>query len=137
MATIRQRGTGFTVTWREDGKQRGATFRSLSQANIAKAQVEAGLPIHTQPKEATELSKRPRTVADYAQTFLAGHGYAPASLPVRRSIFKHWVNPKFGARRMDSITPAEVRRWLRELEAKASERSHDQEHQGHSVCDVD
>ncbi len=122
MASIRERNGRFTVMWRENGRQRGATFSTRREAMKAKARAEAGV-IVSSPKPVAVYrasSNGELTLAGYAEGFLAEHSYSPSGRVFAAMVLRNYLLPAFGSTPMKDVTPASVRAFIRKLEESKS-----------------
>ena len=124
MASIRERNGKYMVTWREDGKQRGATYKTLREAKQAKARAEAGMTGKLVVGKPTELYSATRngrpTVAAYSEVFLAEHSYSDSGLRFAKIALSKYIIPRFGTQTLTSVTASDVRKFYRELEKTKS-----------------
>ncbi|MGO9140327.1 MAG: tyrosine-type recombinase/integrase [Streptosporangiaceae bacterium] len=121
MASIRKRGSSYTVTWREGGRQRGASFQSLAEAKRAKGRAEAGLSAyHVKSEKKIAYPASAESVAGYATTFLGSHSYSEHGLRYARMALGKYLIPKFGSLPLSAVTRTQVRAWIRELETDHS-----------------
>jgi integrase len=121
MASIRRRGKTYLVCWRENGRQRGATFSSLAEARKAKGRAEAGLTayhVRSQKKIAWPTSEE--TVAGYAETFMRSHQYSPEGLRHARLALGKYIIPRFGTDALGGVQRPQVREFITELKASKS-----------------
>jgi integrase len=120
MASIRERNGRFTVTWREDGKQRGATFSTKAEAKQAKARAEAGVAVVQRQIAVFKIGTAGPTVGEYSSIFLAEHSYSEQGFRFAKLALDNYILPRFGSKHMSQITGSDIRSFYRELEKSKS-----------------
>ncbi len=123
MASIRQRNGRYQVMWCDnDDVQRSVTYDTKREAAAGKKQAEKGLIVGKGKPAAVRPTARKGkiTIAGYAPTFLAEHGYAESTLVNLTCVINKHLVSNLGHRTMESITSADVRRFHREMEAEHS-----------------
>lgn len=122
MGSVRQRGKRYTALYRDaEGKQRSAgTYDTRGEAVKAWKRAEGGLPPPlAKPVKVYPITAQKRqTVADFSDGWLANHRLEPTTRELYALILRTRILPRFGMKAMTSVTPAEVRAFFRELEAK-------------------
>ncbi|MGO9162699.1 MAG: tyrosine-type recombinase/integrase [Streptosporangiaceae bacterium] len=123
MAAIRERNGHFAVTWREvaDGRtiQRSATFKTMKEAKKAKQRAESGQPVERPEPEPVYRPERHgrTTLAGFHEQYLREHSYSDDGRIYAAGALKNYLLPFFGSVPLADVTPADVRRFVRKLEA--------------------
>ena len=109
---IFRRGSRYVVKWREGGRQRSATFRTLSEARAAKRRYDAG------DSRAEARVRFADYAADWVQTYRGrtSGGLAPGTLHSYRAAIERHALPMLGHLRLSDIRPADIRRLVASIE---------------------
>lgn len=109
-------GIAYEVRWVDAGKHRQRTFTVKREAERFALKVENTV---AEGDTTAPLVKRTTTVAQIVERVMAAdqHRLKPRSLHSSDLIYQARVIPKFGARRISTITHSELQTWVDELSA--------------------
>ena len=111
MAYVVRRGARFTGYYRKGGKRLSAgTWGSFKEAQYQALRMENG---------ASEgLSRANLTLSEYAEKWLLGAELAPITKKGYESLWKRYLDPQIGYKRVSEVSTLEVRQLLVELKAQ-------------------
>ncbi|MFF1299978.1 MULTISPECIES: tyrosine-type recombinase/integrase [unclassified Streptomyces] len=106
-------GCAYEVHWRDHGKKRQITCKTLPKAEREKVRIEDELAGGRSTAHRTER----RTVAEVVEASIAASAPSlkPKSTDGARSVARKHIVPVFGRRRVISLRPQDVERWVQKL----------------------
>lgn len=108
MASIQQRGKGWSVVWREGGKQQRRTFQTRGEAVAFKGETEAAV---YRGRRAT--GDRTTTVGQWWATWQPQRvNVKPSTLLRGSQIFNAHIEPRWGSVRLGEVQHSDVQAWV-------------------------
>ncbi|MFJ9551469.1 tyrosine-type recombinase/integrase [Streptomyces erythrochromogenes] len=114
----RANGQAYEVRWRDQGKDRQITCKTLPQAKKEKVRIEDLLAAG---RSTTQLTSR-KTVAEVIEACIVASEpkLKARTIEGQRSMYKNHIKPAFGSRRITSLRAADIEKWIAQLAKKVA-----------------